>query len=330
MTVRINPSKIALWRNPNDLQIGLENPVVLEGVTAAQEHLLALLERGVADEAVEVESRPLIERISPALLQSSHINKPSLSGEFIRGAFAELIRASYKTNIDGIAVLEARAKTSVHLDSLGAAGLLLTLGLAAAGIGRVLTEDSNVVGEHDIGPLAYPRKALGSPRIQALNELLSDRPGGTLVENFDLLSAAKRRNSIRILTGQNALAPAAYAALQTKRLPHIAVLFGSDWVSVSPRLTGSPCLGCLDLHKTDADPAWPALASQLIGRVDYLEDAASALFAASMVVGEILRAIDSPLHESEFIGHRLKVSTGRVGEWSWARHPSCECAQFAP
>jgi hypothetical protein len=325
MALRINPAKLLLWRNPTDLQIGLDDPLIFEGVTENQERLLSLLERGVADDALETTETQLLERLTPVLLQNSRITKPTLSGEFIRGAFAELIRASFATNLDGIAVLEARARVTVHLDSLGAGGFLIALGLASAGIGRVLTSDSALVGEHDVSPLAYPSEAKGQSRVAALNQVLRARPGEMKVELYDALTEAKRRHSLRIITAQNALHPASHVNLRLKNLPHIAALFGSRWVSVSPPITQSPCLSCLDLHNTDADPLWPTLASQLVGRVEYLEDARSALFAASMVVGEIIRAIDTPTAEAEFIGHRLDVASGRIEEWSWPRHPECDC-----
>ncbi len=306
--------------------MGLENAVVLEDVSVEQERLLSLLERGVADEAVEPEDRTLIERLGPTLLNSSSVTKPQLTGDFVRGAFAELIRASYSTNLDGIAVLENRAKVGVHIDSLGLGGLLLTLGLAAAGVGRIFTSDDKVVGEHDLGPLAYSSVSINQSRIAAVNELLRARPGGTVVQLYEGLTPAKRRHSLRVITGQNALLPSAYRKLVAGKVPHIAVLFGSDWVSVSPRILGRPCLGCLERHRADNDATWPVLASQLVGRADYLEDATSALFAAAMAVGEILRAIDTPKNEADFIGHRLRVANGEVEQWSWPAHPDCECS----
>lgn len=326
MAVRINPSHILLWRNPTDLQIGLADPVILENVTPEQERLLSLLERGVADEAVVREDRDLIDRLAPVLLGNAKITKPTLSGDFVRGAFAELIRASYATNLDGIAVLERRAKIGVRIDSLGLGGVLVTLGLAAAGVGRVLTSDHSRVGEHDLGPLGYPSDALNLKRVEALTEILRSRPGQTLLQDFDSLTPAKRRHSLTIITAQNAVLPASYRDLLRAGAPHLAVLFGTDWVSVSPKIIGRPCLGCLDLHGTESNPLWPILASQLVGRADYLEDARSALFAASMVVGEVLRAIDSPDQESDFVGHRLQVASGRIEPWSWSAHSECDCA----
>jgi len=326
MAVRINPSRILLWRNTTDLQLGITDPVVVENVSAEQERLLALLERGIADKAVQNKDRDLIDRIGPALLNNAKITKPSLPGDFVRGAFAELIRASFATNLDGIAVLERRGKMSIGIDSLGLGGVLITLGLAAAGVGRVLTSDQSLVGEHDLGPLGYPREAINQHRIEALNAILRSRPGETTVRTLESLTPAKRKIDLSIITAQNAVLPASYKKLVTKKEPHLAVLFGTEWVSVSPKITGRPCLGCLDRHSTEANPLWPALASQLVGRLDYLEDARSALFAASMAVGEVLRAIDSPTEENDFVGSRLKVDSGRVEPWSWVAHSDCDCA----
>lgn len=326
MTTRINPSKLLLWRNPNDIQIGLTDPVILESVTAEQERLLALFERGVADEALEPEAKTLASRLAPALLEFRQVRKPQLSADYVRSAFAELIRASYTTGRDGMSVLEERAKTSVHIDALGQGGSLIALGLAAAGIGRILTSDRQLVTEQDTGPLGFDASAVGKARTRALEELLRLKPGSTQVIDFDSLTPARARHALRVLTTQNALAPGKYQPLLRSRQPHVAVFFGSETISVSPLISGSPCLGCLDLWKAEADSNWPTLAAQLIGRSDYLEDAQSCLFAAAMVTGEILRAIDSPEVEREFIGHRLKLDSGRVEEWTWAAHETCGCA----
>ena len=300
--------------------------MVLERVTPEEERLLALLERGIASEATKPEDLDLIERISPSLLlRTSEITKPRLGGDFIRGAFAEIIRVSYATNRDGIAVLEERAKASVLIDSLGTGGLLLALGLAAAGVGRILCEDQEVVGEHDLGPLGYPLIARSSRRIDAANALLRERPGSTSILDFAAQTPAKRRHLLKVLIGQHTIHPARYRELVASKKPHLLVNFESERVSISPKITSSPCLGCFDLHKTDTDPAWPAIASQLLGRIDYLQDSRSGLFAAAIAVGEILRSIDSPDQEAEFQGARLEVASGRVENWSWKRHEMCDC-----
>lgn len=325
MAVRINPAKPLLWRSPTDLQIGVEDALLLEGVTPEQEKLLALLERGIASDATRPEDLSLIERISPALLQSSNIDKPRLGGDFIRGAFAEIIRASYATDRDGIAVLEQRAKVSILIDSLATGGLLIALGLAAAGVGRILCEDTSLVGEHDLGPLGYPSLSKSARRIDAANKLLRERPGSTAILDYAAATPAKRRHLLKVLIGQHTVHPSRYQKLVASKTPHLLVNFESEKVSISPKICSSPCLGCLELHKIDADEAWPAIAAQLFGRIDYLQDSRSGLFAAAIAVGEILRAIDSPNQETEFFGARLEIASGRVENWSWSRHELCNC-----
>jgi molybdopterin/thiamine biosynthesis adenylyltransferase len=325
MAKRINPARQLLWRNATDLQLGVHEPVVFNDVTPEQERVLSLLQRGVADEAIVVDQAALLDRIAPALIEFGQIKKPRLSHQFMQGAFDELIRASFATGRDGVSVLENRAAKTVHLDSLGKGGLLIALGLAAAGIGRVLTDDVARVSNQEVHALGYRSDQVGTLRISALEQLLRSRNSDTLIQNSTGLTPAKSRHELAVLVASNAMDPRRFKSLLAARKPHLAVYFESSNVSVSPLISGSPCLDCLNLHRTDADSAWPALASQLVGMVEYLEDARSAMFASAMVVGEILRNLDSPTAEREFIGHRLNVASGRVTEWTWTRHPDCNC-----
>ena len=66
MVLRINPSKALLWRRTDEVQFGsAADAVKLANLTAAQERLLGLLSRGIADDyfdevapAVGVEDAP--------------------------------------------------------------------------------------------------------------------------------------------------------------------------------------------------------------------------------------------------------------------------------
>src|SRR5205814_1262273 len=59
-----------------------------------------------------------------------------------------------------------------------------------------------------------------------------------------------------------ALVARAYAQ---RGVAHITVTVRDGAVVVGPLVppAGSPCLRCVDLHRVDRDPAWPALAAQL-------------------------------------------------------------------
>lgn len=329
MAKRINPAKALLWRNATDVQLGIENPLILRDVTPEDERLLNLLQRGIPDDSVTEAQKNLIERIAPALVDFGVVKKPRLSHEFMQGAFAELIKASFATDRDGVSVLEARAGVTVQLDSLGNGGLLLARGLAAAGVGRIISEDSNRVTAQEVNPLGYRKIQTGMPRIEAAQQLLSESHSAMRLDHLAGLTPAKRKHLLKVLITGSAIDPRRFRELVDRNLPHLCVFFEPGRVSVSPVISSSACLGCLDLERTETDPAWPAIASQVIGRVDYLEDARSALFAAAMVVGEVLRAIDSPERERDFVGHRLDVVSGRVTEWSWPRRLDCYCAGSA-
>lgn len=68
-----------------------------------------------------------------------------------------------------------------------------------------------------------------------------------------------------IIVGAYAIEPARYARWLRRDVPHLPVVFGDAGVTVGPLVEpgAGPCLRCLDLHRTDADPAWPAMAAQL-------------------------------------------------------------------
>ncbi len=76
-------------------------------------------------------------------------------------------------------------------------------------------------------------------------------------------------------------------------LPHLLVEFGDRSVRVGPvvRPGGGPCAQCIEMHRVDADPAWPALASQLFLRrapsADTLGISTAATVAARLL-GEFL------------------------------------------
>jgi hypothetical protein len=136
--------------------------VIFNSLSPAQERLIAALYRGIADKqlpqllndlGVEAdEGRHLVDSLQPLLLKDTKPTKDALSEEFVAGAFAEIIRASLLNSADGATVLMERKFRTVHIDDLSAAGLALTLGLASAGVGRVVTHDQSLVEAKDLGP----------------------------------------------------------------------------------------------------------------------------------------------------------------------------------
>jgi len=104
MVIKINPSRIPIWRSPTTLQLGLgKNALVLQDLQPSDEKLVQLLYKGIADGSVgavastlgssQQATGDLLNRLSPALLQGSEQaskNQALLSQEFVAQAFQRL------------------------------------------------------------------------------------------------------------------------------------------------------------------------------------------------------------------------------------------------
>jgi bacteriocin biosynthesis cyclodehydratase domain-containing protein len=128
-----------------------------------------------------------------------------------------------------------------------------------------------------------------------------------------------------VIVAHHVVSPDLHGRWLSHDLPHLPVVYGDSLVHIGPFIepgTG-PCLFCLELHRTDADPAWPAIASQLLGRHAGTETPLIAVEVAAIVTRLVARrAADGP---GAAWSVELEVSTGRTSERVWARHPDCQC-----
>jgi hypothetical protein len=356
MVLRINPNQEALWRTPFEMQLGAgENPVVLSKLSPAQERLIAALYKGIADQQLPLissqlglsvaETEDVINQVGPVLLAEKPVaekeiepkrernGKRELSADFVSGAFSEIIRASLLHSVDGEAVLMARNTRSVHLEDLSRSGLLIAQGLAAAGLGSLLSHDEGQVLASDLGPTGYPSQLLGRPRIDALRTLLAASPNKALVSTGNkLLERQLQKIDCAVLISHQAMEPRRYAPWVNRDVPHISVSFDAQFASVSPLIVPgqTACLFCLENMRTDQNSKWPVLASQLIASQKKFDDSASLLFTAGIVIQKILSRIDKvcgfELTEENLSGYRLNLKSGEVTEFIWPKHASCRCA----
>ena len=125
--------------------------------------------------------------------------------------------------------------------------------------------------------------------------------------------------------------------LHTAGVPHLPVRVRDGTGVVGPLVIPglSSCLSCADLHRTDRDPAWPALAAQLrevIGTADrpaLLATAALALsqvqqiIAAARGVGAAASQVAPPATLNATV--EVDVASQTIRARRWARHPLCGC-----
>ncbi|MCU1415358.1 MAG: hypothetical protein JWN80_2698 [Microbacteriaceae bacterium] len=128
-----------------------------------------------------------------------------------------------------------------------------------------------------------------------------------------------------VIVAHHVVSPELHGYWLRRDMPHLPVVYGDAKVRIGPFIepgTG-PCLYCLELHRTDADPAWPAIASQLLGRRASTETALVTTEVAAIVVRLIERRASAGPGTARSI--ELDVSTGRTSERDWVRHPDCRC-----
>jgi hypothetical protein len=83
-----------------------------------------------------------------------------------------------------------------------------------------------------------------------------------------------------------------------------------------------PCLRCIELHRRDADEAWPAIATQLLGRAP-IESRALTLEATALTCRVVLTRLREGAGAA--ISVRIDAATGEREYREWAHHPDCGC-----
>jgi hypothetical protein len=146
--------------------------------------------------------------------------------------------------------------------------------------------------------------------------------------------APRTRPDLAVLTGTPDRELAAW--LMRDQIPHLAVAAGEAIGVVGPLVlpARSACLRCLDLTRTDRDPAWPLILAQLAGRQPDPPacDAALAAAVVAQAAAQALVFIDRP-------GRRAGPVTNGTLElvlpsWQWRRrtwlpHQDCACGRRA-
>ncbi len=345
---RINKAQPALWRDPNTIQIGFgNNSVAIEQLSIAQQQIIEALYSGVVDGQQEVldetfkaakgTTQDLIARLGSVMeAKESSSNK---FGPWQELAFAELARAALDYDVNPEMVLAERWQRTVHLDQLDKSGSVLAKGLLASGVGTVVTHDDGRVLNTDLGELGYSKEDLGKSRFEIFKQELQrlSLPQETKNRFLDLnIKPSKAlKTSFAITIGHLATRPSTYIRWLNRDVPHLSITFDMNETKISPIIIPgeTPCLNCLAEYAVDEDPAWPALASQLIDLPRTRDDSASLLAATGLALRATLRHLDqsagfkvSKDEENEYSqGYRLDYATGNVERTKYNFHKLCNC-----
>jgi bacteriocin biosynthesis cyclodehydratase domain-containing protein len=178
-------------------------------------------------------------------------------------------------------------------------------------------------------PLARRRiDVAGSPApVEAITTLL--RELGARVPPRDGDGRPRADIELAVVVAEHAVFPPTTAAWLASDTPHLIVVFGDQSVRVGPLVEpgAGPCAHCLDLARTDADPAWPAIAAQAVthraSTTDPLAIASAAVVVARLVVERLCHG------RADARGRVIAVRRPGLGEWAETQrvrpHPRCAC-----
>ena len=134
-----------------------------------------------------------------------------------------------------------------------------------------------------------------------------------------------RRGRVDLVVQLGTDRPAALLAAryEQRRQPHLLVDLRGGVPVVGPlvRPPAGPCLNCLDLHRMDRDPDWPALAAQLAADGSECPCAATTRLAAvAYATAEALAHLDGGVPET--LGCAVEITgAGRLRRRRWPPPP---------
>jgi len=105
--------------------------------------------------------------------------------------------------------------------------------------------------------------------------------------------AAPGDDAVFALLAHHVVHPRDAAALMRSDAVHVPIVFSGSRTEIGPVVVPgvTPCLACDAAHRRDADPAWPQLAAQLVGRRSVPVDSAEAWeagLAAARLLDQVL------------------------------------------
>lgn len=360
---RLNPATVVIWRAPDVVQLELgEKRVTVSNVRP--EHLSALMPLRGGHWSGDPTPQP--EGSLPDLEDSGSPRSPTddrgpetrsrgrprpLHGEALELA-EELHRAGFLTrpiarrmppaqppaylnaDLDALlgrygddapAVMARRRRSAIAVHGTSRITSTIAATLAGAGIGQVQLVDGGDVAAADSCPGGLSYADEGSRfRISGVAAIRRSSP--------DVVTApidAGRFADLVILTDPAPVEPAIRDSLHLDGLAHLSAAVHGSRAVIGPLVIPgrSSCLRCADLHRSERDPCWPALAVQLAARARHraISEVALCVATAGVAAGQALSFIDG--QRPETIGGTVEwqLPEWRLRRRSWPPHHECDC-----
>jgi hypothetical protein len=348
--IQLKPGLQLVSRGPGTVQIGLDgrHGTVLDGLVDADLEVLQALVDGIdgtmvtdplPPEPAAAEVAASARRIVRALAGSGTLVR-TRSGRAALTRVGEL-RARLAADAaawslahgagDGWELLAARRRRGVLIHGSGRTGALLAASLAATGIGRVVVDDTTPTAATDCVPGGAGPADIGTPRGQTARRAV-DRALGRPARQQHAPDSELRRPDLVVLLDRSAADAGRADRLVAEDVAHLSIVVRETSIVVGPLvLPGrSPCLRCLDLHRSGRDPQWPVVLAQLLAtrqrRRAPLEETALAQSAAALASLQVLGHLDGVVVPAA-AGATLEVllPDGLITRRPWSIHERCGC-----
>jgi hypothetical protein len=346
-----------LWRDARSLQLGTDpsRATVLEFADPAMARFLDLLdgrrtEGQVVDDAARCglpadQSRAVLRDLrSSGLLIGAHTLLPRglpdqkrqrLAREAAALALSRLdpppapasptvdADAAVRTPAD---ILRRRAATHVLVAGHGPLSATIAAGLASAGIGHIDPALDGWTSPSDALIGGFLPTDVDRSRASAAADAVR-----RVAPDVDVSPVRSGTGCVLVQVGSRGANALAARGFRERGVPRLDVVIRDGVVIVGPLVVagGSPCARCLDLHRSDRDPAWPMVAAQLVTARDTPEPCtvATALAGAACAIAEVLDFVDERAGRTR--GATVEITgAGRLRRRSWAPHPACDCVRF--
>jgi hypothetical protein len=139
----------------------------------------------------------------------------------------------------------------------------------------------------------------------------------------------ERAADLVVLTDPAPVDPSLRSALHHDGVPHLRATVDGEQATVGPLVIPgrTSCLQCADLHRTDRDPAWPALAVQLAARPRrrVSSDVALCVATVGVAVGQALAHLDRQRPSTLGASLEWQLPDWRLRRRNWPAHHGCDC-----
>jgi hypothetical protein len=359
MRPAIKAGLLMVWRDPDTLQIGIDprRAVALRGMRGT-EALINLLDgsrdlgqvlAAAHDQGI---SRPTAERVIGLLAAAGALHdfpaatlralpdgpRARLAGELATVSLAH----GYADG--GALVLARRQAARVRVHGSGPVATSLASLLTASGVGRVTCtapaagwpggEPSGARSSRSSGPGSpEPGSSGAGPRLASwppAERVRLGHPGADIPPRARRSGPAPRHPDLAVLT--DGYPPELPGSLVAHAVAHLTAAASEAIGVVGPLVVPgrTACLSCVDLARSDRDPAWPLILAQASGRTSQPACAAVLTAAvAAQATAQVLAYLDQAAPGSVVINGTLELV---LPDWqwrrrSWAPHPHCRCSR---